>query len=187
MNHHRDFEELLSALSSERVEFLIVGAYAVMAVTEPRYTKDLDVWVRPSRANARRVYRALERFGAPLDNLRVRDLEREGIIFQIGVEPVRIDILTQVDGIDFEGAFQRAVRGKYGNVELAFLSVADLIENKKRVGRPQDLLDVAKLEAIAPKKSKVTRAKLTRAPKRKVKAKGTVRTARPSKRQTRAR
>jgi hypothetical protein len=176
MNHHRDFEELLSALSSERVELLIVGAYAVMAVTEPRYTKDLDVWVRPSPANARRVYRALKRFGAPLANLRVRDLEREGIIFQIGVEPVRIDILTQVDGIDFEGAFQRARRGKYGNVEVAFLSVADLIENKKRVGRPQDLLDVAKLEAIAPTTTKATGAQRARVPKAKAKA----RTARPT-------
>lgn len=102
MNHHRDFEDLLSALSSEHAEFLIVGAYAVMAVTEPRYTKDLDVWIRPTRSNARRVYRALDTFGAPLPNLRVSDLEREGIIFQIGVEPVRIDILTQVDGLVFE-------------------------------------------------------------------------------------
>jgi hypothetical protein len=152
MNHHRDFEELLSALSNERVEFLIVGAYAVMAVTEPRYTKDLDVWIRPSRANARRVYRALQAFGAPLSNLTMRDLEREGIIFQIGVEPVRIDLLTQVDGLDFEAAHGRATKGAYGKVEVAFLSVADLIKNKKRVGRPQDLLDVAKLEALAPNK-----------------------------------
>lgn len=152
MNHHLDFEELLSALSKERVEFLIVGAYAVMAVTEPRYTKDLDVWVRPTRANAKRVYRALETFGAPLANLDVRDLERVGIVFQIGVEPVRIDILTQVDGLDFEGAYARATFGKYGRAEVGFLSVADLIKNKRYVGRPQDLLDVAKLEAIAPKK-----------------------------------
>lgn len=161
MNHHLDFEELLSALSKERVEFLIVGAYAVMAVTEPRYTKDLDVWVRPTRANAKRVYRALEAFGAPLANLHVRDLEREGIVFQIGVEPVRIDILTQVDGIDFEGAYARATFGKYGRADVGFLSVADLIENKRYVGRPQDLLDVAKLVAIAPKKASRKRKPVT--------------------------
>ncbi len=168
MNHHRDFEELLSALSNERVEFLIVGAYAVMAVTEPRYTKDLDVWIRPSRTNARRVYRALEAFGAPLSNLSLRDLEREGIIFQIGVEPVRIDLLTQVDGLDFSKAFERATKGKYGKVEVAFLSIADLIKNKKRVGRPQDLLDVAKLEAVLPKKPRARQVKKRRAtaPKR---------------------
>ncbi len=150
MNHHRDYEELLCALSSERAEFLIVGAYAVMAVTEPRYTKDLDVWIRPTRTNARRVYRALEKFGAPLSNLRVSDLERRGIIFQIGIEPVRVDILTSVDGIEFEPARARATPGKYGEADIAFLSVADLIKNKRRVGRPQDLLDVAKLEALAP-------------------------------------
>jgi hypothetical protein len=152
MSHLRDFEELLSALSDERAEFLIVGAYAVMLVTEPRFTKDLDVWVRPTRTNARKVYRALEKFGAPLSNLRVSDLTKAGIIFQIGVEPVRIDILTQVDGVDFEAAYARATRGKYGDADVAFLSVADLIKNKKTVGRPQDLLDVAKLEALAPKK-----------------------------------
>ena len=166
MNHHRDFEEMLSALSNERVEFLIVGAYAVMAVTEPRYTKDLDVWVRPSRTNARRVYRALEAFGAPLSNLRMRDLECEGIVFQIGVEPVRIDILTRVDGLDFEPAFERATKGKYGRINVALLSVADLIKNKKLVGRPQDLLDVAKLEARLPKTTLSRAAKPRRALKR---------------------
>lgn len=166
MNHHHDFEELLCALSKERAEFLIVGAYAVMAVTEPRYTKDLDVWVRPTRTNAKKVYRALESFGAPLTNLKVRDLERAGIIFQIGVEPVRVDILTQVDGIDFEGAFARATVGKYGKAAVAFLSVADLIKNKKYVGRPQDLLDVAKLEALVPKKRSSKRSAAPKAKRR---------------------
>jgi len=168
MNHHRDFEELLCALSNEHVEFLIVGAYAVMAVTEPRYTKDLDVWIRPSRTNARKVYRALEAFGAPLSNLTIRDLEREGIIFQIGVEPVRIDLLTQVDGIDFGEAMDRATKGRYGKADVAFLSVADLIKNKKKVGRPQDLLDVAKLEALSPTKARspVVRRSRPATPKR---------------------
>jgi hypothetical protein len=167
MNHHRDFEDLLSALSSERAEYLIVGAYAVMAITEPRYTKDLDVWVRPTRANARKVYRALEKFGAPLSNLKVSDLATEGIIFQIGVEPVRIDILTLVDGLEFEAAFARARRANYGKVEVAFLSVVDLIANKKRLGRPQDLLDVAKLEALAPSARTSTGAKKKTRPKKK--------------------
>ncbi len=157
MNHHRDFEEMLCALSNEHAEFVIVGAYAVMAVTEPRYTKDLDVWIRPSRTNARKVYRALEAFGAPLSNLTLRDLEREGIIFQIGVEPVRIDLLTQVDGLDFVTSMERSTKGKYGKAKVAFLSVADLIKNKKKVGRPQDLLDVAKLEAISPKKPRAAK------------------------------
>ena len=139
MNHHRDFEEMLCALSNEHAEFVIVGAYAVMAVTEPRYTKDLDVWIRPSRTNARKVYRALEAFGAPLSNLTLRDLERE------------------VDGLDFVTSMERSTKGKYGKAKVAFLSVADLIKNKKKVGRPQDLLDVAKLEAISPKKPRAAK------------------------------
>ncbi len=166
MSHHRDFEDLLSALSSERAEFLIVGAYAVMAVTEPRYTKDLDVWIRPTRTNARKVYRALEKFGAPLSNLKVGDLERRGIIFQIGVEPVRIDLLTSVDGIAFEDAYPNSTHGKYGKVPVAFLSVADLIKNKRLVGRPQDLLDVAKLEALAPERAKASKKKASKATKK---------------------
>ncbi len=149
MDHHRDFEDLLSALSSERAEFLIVGAYAVMRHTEPRYTKDLDVWVGASRPNAQRVYRALKLFRAPLNNLRVADLATPGIIFQIGIEPVRIDIITEVDGLDFDSSFRRREKGKYGSTAVAFLSLPDLIKNKRAVGRPQDLLDVAKLEPIA--------------------------------------
>lgn len=157
MNHHRDFEELLAALSNEKAEALIVGAYAVMASTEPRYTKDLDVWVRPTLANARRVYRALKKFGAGLKNLEISDLAKEGIIFQIGVEPVRIDIITQLDGLEFGAASKRAVLGKYGKVTVAFLSVPDLIQNKTLVARPQDLLDVAKLNALLPETKKAAK------------------------------
>lgn len=151
-----DFEDLLSALSAERAEFLVVGAYAVTHHTEPRYTKDLDVWVRPTPANARRVFRALERFGAPVANLRVKDLHTPGIIFQIGVEPNRIDVLTEVDGVDFAEAWERRAPGRLGRCDVAYLSVKDLITNKRRVGRPQDLLDVAKLRALprTPKKKR---------------------------------
>lgn len=148
-----DFEDLLSALSAERAEFLIVGAYAVTHHTEPRYTKDLDVWVRPTAANARRVHRALKRFGAPLANLRVKDLHTPGIIFQIGVEPNRIDVLTELDAVDFDDAWARRAPGRLGRCEVAFLSVRDLIANKRRVARPQDLLDVEKLRAVAPSSS----------------------------------
>lgn len=147
MNHHHDFEELLSALSAERSDFLIVGAYAVMKYSEPRYTKDLDIWVGATRANAKKVYRALQRFGAPLNNVKVADFATPGIVFQIGIEPVRIDILTQLDGLNFEDAWKRRVVGTYASVPVSFLSAGDLIANKRAVGRPQDLLDIEKLEA----------------------------------------
>ena len=149
MNHHHDFEELLSALSGEHADFLVVGAYAVMKYTEPRYTKDLDIWVGASRANAKKVYRALQRFGAPLDNVKIADLATPGIVFQIGIEPVRIDIITEVDGLDFDEAWKRRVVGRYGAVPIAFVSVEDLIANKRAVGRPQDLLDLEKLQGLA--------------------------------------
>ncbi|MCC6338017.1 MAG: hypothetical protein IT380_28995 [Myxococcales bacterium] len=119
----------------------------------PRYTKGLDVWVRPTAANARRVHRALKRFGAPLANLRVKDLHTPGIIFQIGVEPNRIDVLTELDAVDFDDAWARRAPGRLGRCEVAFLSVRDLIANKRRVARPQDLLDVEKLRAVAPSSS----------------------------------
>jgi hypothetical protein len=161
MTHHRDFEDLLSALSSARAEFLIVGAYAVMRYSEPRYTKDLDVWVGSSPENAKKVYRALGKFRAPLKNLTVADLATPGIIFQIGIEPVRIDIITEVDGLKFESAWKRRVVGKYGGAAVSFLSVPDLITNKRRVGRPQDLLDVAKLEALSPSRPRAGKRRVS--------------------------
>lgn len=143
-----DFKEMLAALSSEGAEYLVVGAYAVMSHTEPRYTKDLDLWVRPTRANARRVMKALKRFGAALHTLRESDLTRPGVIFQMGVAPVRIDLITEVDGVDFEEAWARRTQLQFGKVSVGVLSVRDLLINKRRVARPQDLLDVAKLEAL---------------------------------------
>jgi hypothetical protein len=159
MTHNRDFEDLLSALSSARAEFLIVGAYAVMQYSEPRYTKDLDVWIGSTRANAKKVYRALKKFRAPLKNLKVSDLATPGIIFQIGIEPVRIDIITEVDGLDFDDAWRRRVTGRYGATAVAFLSVPDLIANKRAVGHPQDLLDVEKLRALTPSDAKTVNRK----------------------------
>ncbi len=152
MDHHHDFEELLLDLSSERAEFLVVGAYAVMTHTEPRYTKDLDIWVRPTKTNAKRVFRALKTFGARLTNVTPADLARPGVIFQIGVEPVRIDIITEIDGLTFQSSMANSVETRFGKARIAVLSIADLIRNKTAVGRPQDLLDLEKLRAAVPPK-----------------------------------
>lgn len=142
-----DFKDLFAALSAEQAEFIVVGAHAAMRYTEPRYTKDLDVWVRPTADNAARVRNALEAFGAPLADLTAEDLATPGVVFQIGVEPNRIDILTEIDGLKFDEAWQRRVLSNYGGVPFALLSLDDLITNKRAAGRPQDLIDVAKLEA----------------------------------------
>jgi hypothetical protein len=141
-----DFRDLLSALCAEDAEFIIVGAHAVMFYTVPRYTKDLDVWVRPTRQNAGRVHRALRAFGAPVADLTVDDLTAPGTIFQIGIAPNRIDILTSIDAVSFEDAWQRRVPSTYGGVAISLLSIEDLLTNKRAAGRRQDLLDVERLE-----------------------------------------
>jgi hypothetical protein len=141
-----DFKDLLSALCAEGAEFIIVGAHAVMFHTVPRYTKDLDVWVRPAPENAARVHRALRAFGAPMADLTVEDLASPGTIFQIGIAPNRVDVLTSIDAVTFEEAWPRRVASTYGGVPIALLSVEDLLTNKRAAGRRQDLLDVEQLE-----------------------------------------
>lgn len=140
-----DFRDLLSALNASDAEFLIVGAHAVMLYTEPRYTKDLDVWVKPDATNARKTRQALAAFGAPLHDLTEQDLATEGTIFQIGLPPNRIDIITSVDGLAFDGCYERALRSTYGDEAIRILSREDLLTNKRAVGRAQDLLDVERL------------------------------------------
>lgn len=141
-----DFSELLSALNDAGAEFIVVGAHAVMVYTTPRYTKDLDVWTKPTAENAARVHRALAAFGAPLHDLSVEDLASVGTIFQIGVAPNRIDVITSVDALEFEPCYERALRSTYGTIPIRILAKADLIQNKKAAGRKQDLLDVENLE-----------------------------------------
>ena len=143
----RDFVEMLSALSAAGAEFLVVGAHAVAAHGVPRATGDLDVWVRPTPANADRVLSALGSFGAPLHDLTRDDLSRPDTVFQIGVAPCRIDLLTSISGgIDFEGAWQRRKALEIEGLRLACIGREDLIANKRACGRPQDLADVARLE-----------------------------------------
>lgn len=146
---NRDFSDLLRAFSAHEVEHLVVGAHALAAHGHVRATKDLDVWVRPSRENAEKVVRALVAFGAPLHDLTEEDLTRPGLVFQIGVPPLRIDILTEIDGVSFEEAWPARVEATFGGLEVPVLSRRHLIVNKKASGRLQDLADVERLEASA--------------------------------------
>ncbi|MEL6184161.1 MAG: DUF6036 family nucleotidyltransferase [Myxococcota bacterium] len=143
---HPDFKDLLSEFIDQKVEFLLVGAHALAAHGHVRATKDIDLWVRPDSANARRVFAALARFGAPLAGVDVTDFETPGVVFQIGVEPVRIDILTTVDGLDFEEAWSGRLTIQLEELSVPLISKSDLIRNKKASGRLQDLADVEKLE-----------------------------------------
>jgi hypothetical protein len=141
-----DFRDLLAAFNAHGVEFLVVGAHALAAHGFVRATKDLDVWVRPDSANAERVIAALVEFGAPLHDLTTDDLCRPGLIFQIGVAPIRIDIITAIDGVEFESAWQNRFESKFADQSAALLSREDLILNKRAAGRDQDLVDVKWLE-----------------------------------------
>lgn len=136
-----DLIELLRALNEEKADYLIVGGYAVMKYTEPRFTKDLDVWIDNSLENAARVHRALARFGAPLskDGLTAADFAVDDMTYQIGVEPVRIDILTHVTGVAFGNAWKNKISGTLFGIAVNFLSLPDLIANKKAAGRISDI------------------------------------------------
>jgi hypothetical protein len=141
-----DFADMLSALSAAGVEFLIVGAHALAAHGVPRATGDLDIWIRPSPDNAARTLRALAAFGAPLSDLSVDDLTRPDTVFQMGVPPSRIDILSGITGVNFADAWDRRVTVQLTEGEVAVLSKADFIANKTAAGRPKDLADMALLD-----------------------------------------
>jgi hypothetical protein len=137
-----DFAEMLRALCAEDVDYLLVGAYAMAAHGVPRATGDLDVWVRPTPQNAQRVLRALRRFGAPLLDLTAADLARAGTVFQIGLAPRRIDIMTSIDGVSFEEAWPGRVRCRLGGDDVVVLGRDDLVRNKRAAKRPKDLVDL---------------------------------------------
>ena len=141
-----DFVELLSAFVDHDVEHLVVGAHALAAHDHVRATKGLDVWIRPSPENAARAYAALQAFGAPLFDLEPGDLSTPGTVFEIGAAPVRIDILTKIDGVGFDEAWAERVPARLGGVVTAVLSRRHLIQNKRAAGRLQDLADVERLE-----------------------------------------
>lgn len=142
---NRDFVEMLSALCEAAVEFLVVGAHALAAHGTPRATGDLDIWVRPDPENAERVLAALKRFGAPLFDLAREDLSRPGTVFQIGVPPCRIDLLTGISGVSFEEAWPRRLEVQIEGLPVPVLGKDDFVKNKRAAGRPKDLADLALL------------------------------------------
>ncbi len=149
-----DYEDLLKIFNKYRVKYLIVGAYAVIYYTGPRYTKDIDIWIKPDVENAKRVYRALKEFGVPLENVSVDVFTNKNLIYQIGVEPVRVDIIMSLAGIDFDHAWNRRKRIKYGEVSVNIINIKDLITAKRKLKRPNDIVDLEKLKLARRLKSK---------------------------------
>ena len=143
-----DFRDMLSALCEEHAEFLLVGAYALAAHGRPRATGDMDIWIRRSDENARRVWQALERFGAPRSKLTIEDLKTPDLVLQIGVAPRRIDILTSIDGVEFDDAWPARRETEVEGLRFPVIGREHLLANKRALGRPQDLADVAWLESL---------------------------------------
>jgi hypothetical protein len=149
---NRDFRDLLAEFNARGVEYLLVGAHALAAHGHVRATKDLDVWIRPDAENAKRVITALRAFGAPLHDLTEADLMTPGLIFQIGLPPVRVDVLTVIDGVDFVEAWSARMLTQFADQPISVLSKEHLIKNKRAAGRTQDLADVERLEARGKKR-----------------------------------
>ena len=148
MSVNCDYEELFKILNGYRIKYLVVGAYAVMYYSEPRFTKDLDIWIIPDMNNDSNVFKALKKFGAPLRGLHPKDFADKQLIFQIGVAPVRIDIMMDVPGVSFQTAWKNRKKTKYGKTPINIIGVKDLIKAKKKARRPQDKLDIEKLKNI---------------------------------------
>ena len=144
----KDYRDILQIFIEEGVQFLLIGGYAVGAHGYVRATKDLDLWVMANPKNAQLIIKSLVRFGAPMSNISADDFSKEGIIFQIGVEPIRIDISTSIEGITFESAYPNAKIIVIDNLHIPIISIEDLITNKRASGRHKDLADVEALEEI---------------------------------------
>lgn len=140
-----DLTELLNLFKKYNVRYLVVGGYAVMKYTEPRFTKDVDFLISVDTQNSVSVYKALKEFGAPLENLSPVDFSAKGYFYQMGRAPLRVDIMMSIQGVDFEDAWKNREEVEINGISIPFIAKNDLIRAKETSGRPQDLIDAEKL------------------------------------------
>ncbi len=145
---NENFSDILRALNEAAAEYLLVGAYAMAVHGCPRATGDIDIWVRPTSANAERVWQALRVFRAPLSRVTPTDFATPNNVYQIGLPPQRIDILTSVSGVEFEAAWAERMEFRLDNLQIPVISLTHLIVNKLATGREKDLLDTKLLASI---------------------------------------
>ncbi len=152
MEIDKDFREFIELLNAHEVKYLVIGGYAVNFHGYPRYTKDIDFWLWMTSANIEKLLQAVNEFGFGGLNLQIEDFMTPENIVQLGYEPYRIDLLVDVDGVDFEECFERKIKGEFDGIKVNFLSLRDLITAKKKSGRLQDLADAEQLEKMKKKK-----------------------------------
>jgi hypothetical protein len=136
-----DFSDLLRLFNDNSVKYLVIGGYALIQYAEPRYTKDLDLWISTDTENASTVFQSLKNFGAPLEGLTKSDFSEDGFFYQMGLPPVRIDILMGIPGLKFQEAWKRRETVWFDDLPVLFISRQDLIVAKRASGRPQDVID----------------------------------------------
>ena len=153
---YKDYKDLLSAFHAHGVRYLIVGGYAVIFHAQPRFTRDIDLFIKADPANAQATYAALAAFGAPLDGVRPEEFADPGNFFRFGSDPHGFDILPDIPGVDFEAAWGRRVEGVIdpaSSLKAYFISAPDLIASKLAAGRPQDLADAEAIQKAAEARS----------------------------------
>ncbi|MDA8138125.1 MAG: nucleotidyltransferase [Desulfobacteraceae bacterium] len=141
-----DFKELLKLFEKHKIRYLVVGGYAVMRYSEPRFTKDLDLFIATDPENAKAVFTALKEFGAPLKDLSAEDFTHKGYFYQMGRPPLRVDIMMSIPGIEFDEVWENRQLVDLEDIKILFISKSDLIRAKEASGRPQDQIDVESLK-----------------------------------------
>lgn len=145
MEIQEDFKEFFALLNAHKVEFIIVGGYALAFHGVPRYTGDIDVYINPGPLNAERIMKALEDFGFSSLGLSIEDFRKEDHVIQLGVPPIRIDIITSISGVSWEQAESSKIPGKYGDVSVFYIGREQYLANKRATGRAKDIADIEAL------------------------------------------
>jgi predicted nucleotidyltransferase len=148
MRVEKDFRDFLKLLNEKLVKYLIVGGFAYSYYAEPRYTKDIDIFVERTRENVEKIISAVTEFWGEKSELAAEDLLEKDKIIQLGYAPIRIDIITSIAGVRFPQAWKNRIKATYGDIDVFFISLEDLIKNKKATGRERDLLDAKYLSNI---------------------------------------
>jgi len=148
MRVEKDFIDFLKLLGAKKAKYLIVGGFAYSYHAEPRYTKDIDILVEATEENGTKIVAAISEFWGMKPEVEPADFLRRDMIVQLGFEPVRIDLITSCAGMEFLSAWKNRVKAKYGEIDVFFISLEDLIKNKRAVGRDRDLLDAKYLERV---------------------------------------